>query len=131
MAFEPGDCVWVHRKKERFPTQRKHKLQPRRDGTLQVLERTNDNTYKLDLSTAYGNEFDSRTNPFEEGGNDRNPTDKDKDNLRDTRGHMTRSKTKMMKKSLSDISLRIKKSLKQSESEAAPKWVTLLQVDED
>ncbi|RDX94014.1 hypothetical protein CR513_23656, partial [Mucuna pruriens] len=59
---------------------------------FQVLERINDNAYKLDLST--GERFDSRTNPFEEGGNDRNPTDKDKDNLRDTRGRMTRSKTK-------------------------------------
>ncbi|RDX97984.1 hypothetical protein CR513_19174, partial [Mucuna pruriens] len=30
-------------------------------------------------------EFDSRTNPFEEKGNDRNPTDKYKDNLCDIR----------------------------------------------
>ncbi|RDX75690.1 hypothetical protein CR513_44399, partial [Mucuna pruriens] len=33
-----------------------------------------------------GEEFDSRTNPFKEGGNDRNPTDKDKDNLCDIGG---------------------------------------------
>ncbi|RDY12044.1 hypothetical protein CR513_03206, partial [Mucuna pruriens] len=73
---------------------------PRRDRTFQVLERINGNAYKLDLSTAYGEEFDSRMNPFEEGGNDRNPTNKDKDNLRDTGGPMTRPKTKMMKHSL-------------------------------
>ncbi|RDX96203.1 hypothetical protein CR513_21170, partial [Mucuna pruriens] len=99
-----------------------NKGHPRRDGTFQVLERINDNAYKLDLSTAYGEEFDSRTNPFEEGGNDRNTIDKDKDNLHDAGGLMTRPKTKMMKQSLPDLSLRIKESLEQSESEAAPKW---------
>ncbi|RDY03349.1 UPF0183 protein, partial [Mucuna pruriens] len=110
MTFKPGDCVW-----------------PRGDGTFQVLERINDNAYKLDLSTRYGGEFDSRMNPFEEGGNDRNPTDKDKDNLRGIGGPMTRSKTKMMKQSLSNLSFGIKESLEQSESVAAPKYVTLLQ----
>ncbi|RDX94989.1 Retrovirus-related Pol polyprotein from transposon 17.6, partial [Mucuna pruriens] len=95
MTFEPGNGVWGHRQKEKFPTRRKYKLQPRGDETFQVLERINDNAYKLDLSTTYGNvsftsnaadlsllvvgeEFDLRTNPFEEGENDRNPTDKDK-----------------------------------------------------
>ncbi|RDX65438.1 hypothetical protein CR513_55905, partial [Mucuna pruriens] len=44
----------------------------------------NDNAYKLDLPTAYGEEFDSRMNPFEEGGgDDRDPTNKAKDNLCD------------------------------------------------
>ncbi|RDX97026.1 hypothetical protein CR513_20257, partial [Mucuna pruriens] len=92
MTFDPGDCVWVHRRKER-----KYKLQPRGDGTFQVLERINDNAYKLDLPTTYCNEFDLRMNPFEEGGNDRNPTNKDKDPLHDTGGPMTRSKTEMRK----------------------------------
>ncbi|RDX73700.1 hypothetical protein CR513_46655, partial [Mucuna pruriens] len=67
ITFELGDCIWVHRRKERFPTQRKYKLQPRGDGTFQVLERINDNAYKLDLPTTYGEEFDLRMNPFEEG----------------------------------------------------------------
>ncbi|RDX68846.1 hypothetical protein CR513_52120, partial [Mucuna pruriens] len=131
ITFEPRDCIWVHRRKERFPTQRKYELQPRGGGTFQVLERINDNAYKLDLPTTYGEEFDSRTNPFEEGRNDRNPTNKDKDSLHDTRGPMTRSKTKMRKQSLQGLNLGIKESLKQSELETAPKYVTLLQVDED
>ncbi|RDX86055.1 hypothetical protein CR513_32665, partial [Mucuna pruriens] len=131
MIFELGDCVWVHRQKERFPTQRKYKLYPRGDATFQVLERINDNVYKLDLSTTYGKEFNLRTNPFEEGGNDRNPTNKAKDPLYDTRSPMTRSKTKMRKQSLQGLSLKIKESLDQSQLEAAPKQVTLLQVDED
>ncbi|RDY12168.1 Retrovirus-related Pol polyprotein, partial [Mucuna pruriens] len=100
VTFELVNCVWVHRRKEKFPTRRKYKLYPRGDGTFQVLERIDDNAYKLDLSIAYGEEFNSRTNPFEEGGNDRNPTDKDKDNLRDIRGPISRSKTKMMKQSM-------------------------------
>ncbi|RDX63948.1 hypothetical protein CR513_57560, partial [Mucuna pruriens] len=58
MTFEPGDCVWIHRQKER-----KYKLQPRGDGTIQVLETINDNAYKLDLPTSYGEEFDSRMRP--------------------------------------------------------------------
>ncbi|RDX60731.1 hypothetical protein CR513_61100, partial [Mucuna pruriens] len=112
MTFEPENCVWVHRRKERFPTNKKYKLQPRGDETFQVLERINDNAYKLDFPTAYGEKFDSRTNPFEEGGNDRNSTNKDKDPLHDTRGPMTRSKTKMRKQSLQCLSLGIKESLK-------------------
>ena len=49
VIFKPGDWVWVHFRKERFPTQRKSKLLPRGDGPFQVLERINDNAYKIDL----------------------------------------------------------------------------------
>ncbi|RVW13255.1 Transposon Ty3-G Gag-Pol polyprotein [Vitis vinifera] len=63
VLFEPGDWVWVHMRKERFPTRRWSKLHPRGDGPFQVLERINDNAYKLDLPGD-----DSRTNPFEERG---------------------------------------------------------------
>jgi len=38
--------------KERFPNQRKSKLQPRGDGPFQVLERINDNAYKLTLQVS-------------------------------------------------------------------------------
>ncbi|RDX68190.1 hypothetical protein CR513_52841, partial [Mucuna pruriens] len=112
MTFDLGDCICVHKRKERFSTQRKYKLQPRGDETFQVLERINDNAYKLDLSTTYGEEFDSMMNPFEEGGNDKNSTDKDKDNLHDFGGPMTRPKTKIMKQSLPDLSLGITKKFK-------------------
>ncbi|XP_040943180.1 uncharacterized protein, partial [Gossypium hirsutum] len=43
----PGDWVWLHMRKERFPMQRRSKLLPRGDGPFQVLERINDNSYKL------------------------------------------------------------------------------------
>ncbi|XP_031403186.1 uncharacterized protein LOC116212684, partial [Punica granatum] len=39
--------IWLHMRKERFPTQRRSKLLPRGDGPFQVLERINDNAYKL------------------------------------------------------------------------------------
>ena len=43
VIFEPGDLVWVHLRKERFPMLRNSKLKPRGDGPFQVLERINDN----------------------------------------------------------------------------------------
>ncbi|KAA0042451.1 reverse transcriptase [Cucumis melo var. makuwa] len=66
LIFKPGDWVWVHLRKERFPDQRKSKLQQRGDDPFQVLERINNNAYKLDLR---GNEdLDLRTNPSKKGG---------------------------------------------------------------
>ncbi|PKI59295.1 hypothetical protein CRG98_020315 [Punica granatum] len=53
LIFEPGDWVWLHMRKERFPAQRGSKLLPRGDGPFQVLERINDNAYKLDLPGEY------------------------------------------------------------------------------
>jgi hypothetical protein len=49
LVFEPGDWVWLHMRKERFPAKRHSKLLPRGDGPFQVLERINDNDYKLEL----------------------------------------------------------------------------------
>ncbi|XP_017637300.2 uncharacterized protein LOC108479297 [Gossypium arboreum] len=65
VIFEPEDWVWVHMRKKRFPAQRKSKLLPRGDGQFQVLERINDNSYKLDLPGD-----DLKANRFEERGND-------------------------------------------------------------
>ena len=41
--FHEGDWVWLHLRKDRFPTQRKSKLMPRGDGPFQVLKRINKN----------------------------------------------------------------------------------------
>ena len=53
VLFELGDWVWVHMRKERFPARRRSKLHPIGDGLFQVLERINDNAYKLDLPGEY------------------------------------------------------------------------------
>jgi len=80
VRFEPGDWVWMHIRKERFLEQRRSKLMPRGDGPYQIIERINDNAYKVDLLGEYGvsatfnvsdlSSFDvgddSRSNPFEE-----------------------------------------------------------------
>jgi hypothetical protein len=120
IVFEPGDWVWVHMRKERFPVQRKSKLHPRGDGPFQVLERINDNAYKIDLPSEYGNisatfnvaylslfdvgdAFNSRMNPFEEEGNDRDQgavkatINRSQDPLQGIGSPMTRNKIKLAK----------------------------------
>jgi hypothetical protein len=114
----PGDWVWERMRKERFPNQRKSKLQPRGDGPFQVLERINDNANKIDLPGEYGvsatfnvvdltlfdTDFDSRSNPFEERGDDVDqPKNTSKDPLHVPNGPMTRSKTKALKEALNAV----------------------------
>ena len=86
VTFEPGDFVWVHLRKEHFPEKHKSELMPRGDGPFRVLERINDNAYKIDLPDDYGvsttfnvadltpyfglEESESRMTPFQEGEDD-------------------------------------------------------------
>jgi hypothetical protein len=49
LKFEPRYLVWLHLRKERFLELRKSKLLPRADGPFEVLEKVNDNAYKLDF----------------------------------------------------------------------------------
>ena len=53
VIFKPGDWVWVHMRKERFLACRRSKLHPRRNGPFQVLQRINNNAYKLGLPREY------------------------------------------------------------------------------
>ena len=43
----------VHLPKDRFPSKRKGKLMSRVEGPFNVLERVNDNAYKIDLVGDY------------------------------------------------------------------------------
>ena len=103
-------------RKERFPACRQSKLHPRGDGPFQVLERINDNAYKLDLLGEYNinatfnvsdlSPFDvgddSRTNPFEERGNDENQQAL-KDPLHVPFGLITRARSKKIKEALNGL----------------------------
>jgi hypothetical protein len=54
VQFAPGDLVWVHLRKERFPSKRRSKLNPRSDGPFKIVEKINNNAYKIDLPGDYG-----------------------------------------------------------------------------
>jgi hypothetical protein len=104
-------------RKERFPARRKSKLHPRGDGPFQVLARINNNAYKLDLPGEYNisatfNVYDispfdvgddSRTNPFEERGNDGNQQASLKDPLHVPVGPITRARSKMIEEAISEL----------------------------
>ena len=94
VSLEPGDLVWLHLRKDRFPELRKSKLMPRADGAFKILEKINDNTYKLELSPEFGvsptfnisdlkpymrdqDELASRTASLQEGEDDEDITSKD------------------------------------------------------
>jgi len=54
VAFQPGELVWIHLRKKWFPSKRKNKLIPRADGPFKILQRVNDNVYKINLPRDYG-----------------------------------------------------------------------------
>jgi hypothetical protein len=87
VKLEPGDLVWVHLRKDRSPDLRKSKLMPRAAGPFKVLEKINDNAYKLELPPEFGvsptfnildlkpylgkeDELESRMTPIQEGEDD-------------------------------------------------------------
>jgi hypothetical protein len=54
VIFKEGDLVWIYLRKDRVPTKRKSKLSARIDGPFKILEKVNDNAYKLELPSSYG-----------------------------------------------------------------------------
>jgi len=108
-------------RKELFSNHRKSKLQPRGDGSFQVLERINDNAYKVDLLSEYGVSatfnvadvtlfgigFDLRPNPFEERGDDMDQPAYTKDPLHVPSEPITRSKVKALKEALNGLVVQV------------------------
>jgi hypothetical protein len=108
-------------RKEIFPAHRKSKLQPRGDGPFQILERINDNTYKVDLPSEYGVSAtfnvsdltlfdvgdDSRSNPFEERGYDEDQPNTKRNHANDPLevpiGPITRGRAKKLKEALNGL----------------------------
>ncbi|XP_056694997.1 uncharacterized protein [Spinacia oleracea] len=87
IVLKSGDLVWLHLRKERFPSKRKNKLMPRADGPYEIIEAYGDSAYKIDLPTEYGgvsatfnvgdlspylDDVNLRAISFEEGDNDVN-----------------------------------------------------------
>ncbi|PIK33327.1 hypothetical protein BSL78_29859 [Apostichopus japonicus] len=85
MIFQPDDWVWLHLRQERFPNLKSSKLAPRGDGPFRVLERINNNAYRIellgefnvsntfnvtDLAPFLADELVLRSKPTEEGGDD-------------------------------------------------------------
>jgi translation initiation factor IF-1 len=54
VKLEPGDLVWLHMQKEWFSNLKRSKLMSRADGPFKIIEKINDNAYKLELPPEFG-----------------------------------------------------------------------------
>ncbi|KAL2465203.1 Uncharacterized protein Adt_41054 [Abeliophyllum distichum] len=140
-------------RKERFPARQCSKLHPRGDGPFQVLERINNNAYKLDLpgnfnvSTTFNisdhSPFDvgddSRSNLFKEEGDDAshepdaNHGSVNHDPTRIPIGTLTRSRAKKVKEDIQGLvkTLWADADIKNmSLTNKIPTWIHLIQAKE-
>ena len=86
VVFKEGDLVWIHLRKEKFLNRRFVKLQLRANGSFKIIQKINDNAYKVELPGDYGvsttfnvsylspyeddEPIDLRMSPFQLGEND-------------------------------------------------------------
>ncbi|KAI5432507.1 Cellulose synthase A catalytic subunit 8 [UDP-forming] [Lathyrus oleraceus] len=124
-------------------SQRKSKLQPRGDGPFQVLPRINYNAYKIELPGEYGvsttfnvadlSPFDvgddglnSRSNSFQEGGNDEDVIQDRNDTMQDLGGPMTRERERRVNDALVHFMIKSIACMSQIE-EKEPKFILIIQ----
>jgi hypothetical protein len=103
VKLEPGDLVWLHLRKEQFPDFRKSKLMFCLDDSFKILEKINDNAYKLELPSEFGvsptlrpylggeDEVLSRMTSNQEGEDDEDITMSDTTTPIEMQGPITRS----------------------------------------
>jgi hypothetical protein len=108
VKLEVGDLVWLHLRKDRFPELRKSKSMPRAAGPYKILEKINDNAYKLELPPEFRvsstfniadlkpylgeeDELESRTTPLQEGEDDEDIT-----SIHTMNGLITRSRARQL-----------------------------------
>jgi hypothetical protein len=115
VKLEPGDLVWLHLRKDRFPDLRKSKLMLRADGPFKIIEKINHNAYKLELPPEFGvsptfnisdlkpylgeeDTLESRTTPIQEGDDDEDITHLDAHNtpLLDIQDPITRPRARQL-----------------------------------
>jgi hypothetical protein len=106
--LEPGDLVRVHLRKDRFPDLQKSKLMPHAARPFKVLEKINDNAYKLELPPEFGvsptfnisdlkpymgeeDELELRMTPIQEG-----EDDEDTSPLHTMQGPITRARARQL-----------------------------------
>ncbi|KAL2512509.1 Integrase catalytic domain-containing protein [Abeliophyllum distichum] len=153
VILEPGDWVWVHMRKERFPARRCSKLHLRGYGPFQVLERINNNAYKPHLLDEFNvsatfnisdlSPFDagddSMSNLFKEGGDDASheldanhgPASHDSTHI--SIGTLTRSRAKKIKEDIQSLvqTLWANADIKnKSMTNEVPTWIHLIQAKE-
>ena len=111
IKLEPGDLVWLHLRKDRFLELHKSKLMPRAAGPYKIIEKINDNAYKLELPPEFGvsstfniadlnpclgeeDQIESRMTPIQEGEDDEDitPSDAPADPSTIMQGPMTRAR---------------------------------------
>jgi hypothetical protein len=116
VKLEPGDLVWLHLKKERFPDVRKSKLMCCADGPFKILEKINDNAYELELPPEFGvgptfnildlwpylgeeDDVSSRTTSIQEGEDDEDITTSDTTTPSiEVQGPITRSRAQPLRR---------------------------------
>src|SRR6185295_17872188 len=125
IKLQPGDLVWLHLRKDRFPELRKSKLMPRADGPFKIIEKINDNAYKLELPPELGvsptfnisdlkpylgeeDELESRTTPIQEGEDDEDITPMDIQevpllDIQTIQGPITRARARQLNLEMSSL----------------------------